>query len=86
MYYYTYVLKSIVDQELYIGWTCDLRRRLQRHNNGDVEATRNRIPFQLIYYEACLNKQDAINREKALKTGYGRRYIKTRLSVVNLSS
>jgi len=81
MFYYTYVLQSLIDHELYIGWTDDLRNRLHQHNAGKVASTKNRIPFQLVYYEACLKIEDAICREKALKTGYGRRFIHHRLSL-----
>ena len=77
--YYTYVLRSGTDSQLYTGSTNDLRRRLNEHNNGKVSSTKNRVPFELIYYEACLNEQDARAREKYLKTGMGKRYIKNRL-------
>ena len=79
MYYYTYVLKSGVDNKLYIGWTVDLKKRLEQHNKRLVESTKNRVPFDLIYYEACLSEIKAIEREKSLKTGFGRAYIKRRL-------
>ena len=73
--YYTYVLLSDIDHKLYIGWTDDLKRRLSRHNLGKVQATRDRRPFTLVYYEACLDKKKAILREKYFKTGFGRRYL-----------
>ncbi|KKP35273.1 MAG: hypothetical protein UR23_C0031G0002 [Candidatus Roizmanbacteria bacterium GW2011_GWA2_32_13] len=79
MFYYTYVLKSRVDNKLYIGWAIDLRQRLKQHNNGLVEATKYRKPLELIYYEACLSEKKAIKREKSLKTGFGRSYLKRRL-------
>ncbi len=77
--YYTYVLCSKKDGKYYIGWTEDLRRRVKRHNNGLVEATKNRRPLTLVYYEACLVEKSAIKREKQLKTGFGRAYLKRRL-------
>ena len=61
--YYTYVLISQKDQKLYTGYTNDLKSRLKEHNNGTVESTKNRIPFELVYYEACLDKNKAIKRE-----------------------
>ena len=73
------MLRSIKDGKLYIGWTDDLRKRLHTHNEGKVNATKNRLPFLLIYYEACLYKKNAIAREKALKTGFGRKYLKDRI-------
>ena len=78
--YFTYVLKSKKDRKLYIGFCEDLRKRLQEHNKGEVDATKNRMPLELIYYEACKDKKDAIIREKSLKTGFGRAYLKRRIS------
>jgi len=62
-----------------VGYTPDLRIRIKKHNKGLVPATKNRRPLRLVYYEACLNKDDAIKREKYLKTSWGKRYIKNRL-------
>ena len=80
MFFYTYVLKSKKDNNLYIGWTNDLKNRIDQHNTGKVQATASRVPFELIYYEACLNRQNAIKREKQLKTGFGRAYLKKRIN------
>jgi putative endonuclease len=79
MFYYTYVLKSHIDNKLYIGWTNDLRNRIKEHNEGDNISTKFRRPLTLIYYEACLSKEKAIKREKQLKTGFGRAYLKRRI-------
>lgn len=78
-YYYTYVLRSLKDDKLYIGWSDDLRKRVYKHNKGLVESTKNRLPMTLVYYEACVSKQKAIQREKSLKTGFGRKYLKDRI-------
>ena len=78
-FFYTYVLKSLKDGELYTGWTDDLKRRVEDHNKGEVVSTVSRMPLKLIYYEACLSKESAIKREKSLKTGFGRKYLKSRL-------
>jgi len=77
--FYTYVLKSLKDNNLYIGFSQDLKKRIQEHLNGKVESTKNRLPIKLIYYEACLSKEKAVKREKSLKTGFGRNYLKNRL-------
>ncbi len=77
--YYTYVIQSEKDGQFYTGFTGDLRNRLNEHNTGKVVSTKNRGPFRLIYYEACLNAQDATAREKYLKSGMGKRYLKNRL-------
>lgn len=78
-YQYVYVLKSDSDGQFYVGLTNDLPRRLEEHNSGKVASTKKRIPFELIYWEGCLNRHDAARREKYLKTAWGKRYIKTRI-------
>ena len=77
--YFTYVLLSEKDKNFYIGYTADLKIRLLQHKNGEVNSTKNRLPVALIYFECCLNKYDAINREKYLKSGPGRKYLKNRM-------
>jgi len=77
--YYIYILQSNKDKQFYTGYTNDLKDRLKLHNDGKVVSTRNRLPVELVYYEACLNQQDATRREKYLKTAWGKRYIKSRL-------
>ncbi len=78
-YYYTYVLQSLKDLNLYVGYTNNLVKRVDDHNKGKVPSTKNRVPLKLIYWEGCLNQQDATRREKYLKTGWGKRYIKNRI-------
>jgi len=61
---YVYVLKSLKDGNFYKGYTKDLKKRFEDHNKGKVESTKLRLPFELIYYEACRNEEDALHREK----------------------
>jgi len=77
--HYVYVIKSIKDGELYVGHTNDLKRRIEERNKGMVKSTRGRRPFKLIYYEASNILQDAVKREKSLKTGFGRAYLNRQL-------
>ncbi len=77
--FYTYVLESRKNSRWYTGYTTDLRKRLKEHNNGLSTWTKGRGPFKIIYYEGCLNEYDARSREKYLKSGMGKRYIKNRL-------
>ena len=77
--YYAYILQSKKDNQFYTGYTDDLKARLKLHNAGKVVSTKNRLPIKLVYYEVCLNQQDATHREKYLKTAWGKRYIKSRL-------
>lgn len=79
MFYYVYVLISEKDSKFYTGYSANLKGRLKTHNKGRVVATRNRKPLKLVYFEACLNREDALRREKYLKTTYGKRYIRNRL-------
>ena len=77
--YYIYVLQSEKDENFYVGYTWNLKKRLKLHNEGRVKSTKERRPIKLIYYEACLEQKDALKREKYLKSNYGKRYIKNRL-------
>lgn len=76
MFYYVYILQSEKDQSLYVGYTSDLKKRLQSHNAGINKATKPFIPYKLIHYEAFLNRVDAKRRETYLKSGWGLRSIK----------
>jgi putative endonuclease len=78
--YYTYVLKSLKDGRWYTGQSSDLRARVEEHNKGRVESTRQRRPMRLIYYEACLAEDDAKRREHYLKSGKGKLYVRKRLA------
>jgi len=77
--YFTYVLQSDVDRKFYTGFTKDLKLRFEKHNKGHVDSTKDRRPLKLIYYEACLNRADAVCREKYLKTYHGRMFLGKRL-------
>lgn len=78
-YHYVYILQSKKDGKFYTGCTNDLRARFNQHQTGEVLSTKNRGPFELVYYEACTDKSDAYARERYLKTGMGKRYVKNRL-------
>ncbi|MFY9492979.1 MAG: GIY-YIG nuclease family protein [Minisyncoccia bacterium] len=77
---YVYILHSLKDMGLYIGYTTDLRKRYQLHQDGKVLSTKHRLPVKLIYYESYLNRIDAKKREIFLKSGSGHRFIKKQLS------
>ena len=78
--FYTYVLLSEKDDKFYVGFTKDLKLRIEQHNKGLVKSTRDRKPLKLIYYEACLSQVDATKREKYLKSYHGKMFIKRRLN------
>jgi putative endonuclease len=69
--YYVYILLSQRDGKLYIGSTPDLRMRIEKHKNGFVRSTKHRRPLGLLYYEAYLQRRDALRRELYLKGGNG---------------
>ena len=77
--YYSYVLRSVKDGKLYVGVTKNLKQRFELHNSGGVDSTKDRHPMELIYYEACTDREDTTRREKYLKTQYGRMYLMKRL-------
>lgn len=74
--YYVYALQSLKDKQLYIGMTNDVKRRLNEHNSGYSKSTKSRIPFKLIYEKECENREEARKKEKKLKTGSGREFLK----------
>ena len=78
-FYYTYLLQSSRTKKWYTGYTKDLRNRFKEHQDDESNYTKGRGPFMLIYYEACLSELDAKARERYLKSGMGRRYLRNRL-------
>lgn len=74
--FYIYILLSLKDLGLYIGFTTELKNRLTIHAVGKVTATKFRRPLKLIHYEYFTNKADAKAREEFLKSGYGRKQLK----------
>ena len=77
--HYVYILRSLSDRQFYVGLTDNLPKRLEEHNSGRVDSTKRRVPLQLVYWEGCFNRGDAAQREKYLKTAWGKRYLKARL-------
>ena len=76
--FYVYVLRSETDAGFYIGFSSNLTKRLRDHENGAAFATSYRGPWKVIYYEAYLDRDDALGRECYLKSG--RRFLKSQLS------
>lgn len=79
MFYFVYVLFFEKDKHFYTGYTENLKLRLEQHQRGKVESTKNGGKFDLIYFEGCLNQQDATHREKYLKTYHGKSFLRRRL-------
>jgi putative endonuclease len=74
--YYVCVLYNKISGNFYTGYTADLKRRMNEHASGRSTYTKSHGPYKLIYYEASMNQQDATAREKYLKSGMGKRYLK----------
>ena len=77
--YYFYVLEFEKNKKLYKGFTDNLKRRIVEHRSGRSEFTSNNGEFKLIFYEAYLNKKDAMAAERYFKTGHGREVLKEKL-------
>jgi len=65
--FYVYIIKSLKDKKLYIGYTSNLRLRIKQHNSKLNKSTKYRAPFKLVYYEAYTSQNDALKREHNLK-------------------
>lgn len=79
MFYFTYIIQSIQHNDLYVGYTADLKERLKRHNSGLNISTKSHRPWRIVHYEAYRNDEDAKRREKYLKTSQGSRLLKRML-------
>ena len=78
--YYVYILISLKDKNFYVGSSEDLVRRINEHKKGKVKSTKNRLPINLICYEAYNFKEEMLAREKYLKTSDGRKDLRKRLT------
>ena len=79
-FFYVYVISSIESGEFYIGYSQNLKKRLADHNSGKNHSTKLKKPWQLIYFEGYKDKQDALGREKFLKSGSGSKYLRKQLA------
>jgi putative endonuclease len=77
--YYIYVLKSLKDDNLYIGQTNNLQQRIARHTAGKVQSTRHRRPLELLYFEEYETRSEAVRREVYLKSGAGHAELNAKL-------
>lgn len=70
--YYVYILKSLVKDYVYVGYSTDIKQRLEYHQNGYVKSTKAFRPYELVFYEAYKSMVDAKRRERYLKTDKGK--------------
>ncbi len=78
-YFYVYVLRSIKFERNYVGFTKDVEKRLLDHNSGRTKSTKPYKPWKIMFFEQFSSKAEALSREKFLKTGQGRDFIKQKL-------
>ncbi|MBW6457840.1 MAG: GIY-YIG nuclease family protein [FCB group bacterium] len=73
--YFTYILYSKTSDRYYVGYTSDLSKRLEKHNDGNSRSTKSGIPWEIIYHEEFELKTEAQARERAIKKRKSRKYI-----------
>jgi len=74
--YFVYAIQSEVDKRIYVGLSHNVVRRLKSHNNGETFSTKGFRPWNLVYQEEVGNRENARKREKYLKSGCGKEYLK----------
>ena len=79
MMHSVYVLLSEKDGKFYTGYTSDLKGRFEAHAKGRVASTRRRKTLRPVYVELCLDRLDAMKRERYLKTYHGKMFLRNRL-------
>jgi putative endonuclease len=75
--YFVYAIKSTNRNYIYVGFTSDLNRRIQEHNKGENRSTKAYIPFVLLYSETVPDRISARQKEKYLKSGIGKEFLKS---------
>ena len=76
MNYFVYAIKSKTSNQIYVGISKDIERRLKEHNNKEVKSTKAYTPWKLIYKESCEGRKRARKREKYFKSGCGKEFLK----------
>ncbi len=77
--YYVYILRSLTRNYIYVGLTNDLARRVKQHQEGKSSTTRSYKPFELMFTQQFETRIEARNKEKYLKSGAGKEWIKAQL-------
>ncbi len=73
---FVYVIRSKKDGRFYVGITANVEKRVLEHNLGRTKSTKRYVPWELFFFETYLDRLKARVREKYLKTGYGKQWIK----------
>ncbi len=75
--WFVYVVRSEVDGRFYVGMTQNVEKRIKEHNLGKAKSTKGYTPWTLFFFEEIGSRTDAREREKYLKGGSGKEYIKS---------
>jgi putative endonuclease len=79
--YVVYILKSLSSDKHYVGYTQNLISRFKSHNELSRKGYTVRYrPWRVIYIEFFNNKKGAMSREKFLKSGKGREWMKNNIT------
>ena len=78
MKWFVYVLRSIKLERNYVGFSRNVAKRLRQHNSGKTKSTKPFLPWKILFFEEFASKEEALKREKFLKLGKGREYIKNK--------
>ena len=81
--YFVYVLRSTVSEFYYTGHTQNLRIRIAQHNSGKTRSTKAYVPLELVYFEVLKTRTEAISRERYLKSGVGREFLRKTKAIKN---
>ena len=73
---YVYIIQSEKDKRFYVGMSENVEIRLNQHNSGKTKSTKGYKPWKLLFFEEFETRQEARKREKYLKSGIGKEYIK----------
>jgi len=74
--FFVYVIRSSVNGYFYVGLTENIDSRLKKHNEGSTPSTKPYRPWELFFFETCATRLEAREREKYLKSGIGKEFIK----------
>ncbi len=74
---FVYAIQSQINNFIYVGMTENVNIRLEQHNSGKNKSTKTYRPWKLFYEEYCVDRISARKREKQLKSGYGKEFLKS---------
>ncbi|HRK53779.1 MAG TPA: GIY-YIG nuclease family protein [Cyclobacteriaceae bacterium] len=79
--YTVYAIRSLTKNYIYVGLSSDVSKRVERHNKGYERTTKPYRPFELFYTEDHPDRISARRREKFLKSGKGKAFLKSLIPI-----